>query len=143
MATPGANEHVLGTILLALVGGAVSSARRDSYQVRERIAGTKRFSFRAPALHLVCAAACTAGERAARASRSGVMRKSAYDPVTLRVTWNGEEPCLVGDELVTRTGRRYMVLQMTGKTFRCMVLPAGSPISGRQWCLTWNKRERK
>lgn len=71
------------------------------------------------------------------------MRKAAYDPVTLRVTWNGKEPCQAGDELVTRTGRRYMVLATAGKTFRCMVLPADSPVSGRQWNLTWNTRQRK
>lgn len=38
------------------------------------------------------------------------MRKKAFDPVTFRVTWHGDDACLAGDELVTRTGRRYLVL---------------------------------
>lgn len=71
------------------------------------------------------------------------MRKRAYDPVKLNVTWNGDEPCQKGDELVTRTGRRYLVLDMCGKSFHCMVLPDDSPAAERQWVLTWNKRRKK
>lgn len=71
------------------------------------------------------------------------MRKAPYDPVTLRVTWNGTDPCSVGDELVTRTGRRYLVLRMSGKRFDCMVLPHDSPVEGLQWNLTWNKSKRR
>jgi hypothetical protein len=68
------------------------------------------------------------------------MPKAPYDHVKLRVTWHGTEPCEVGDELVTRTGRRYQVLAMKGKRFDCMVLPPDASLQSKQWCLTWNSR---
>ena len=69
------------------------------------------------------------------------MRKAPYDHVKLRVTWNGSEPCQVGDELVTRTGRRYQVMEMRGKQFDCMVLPHDTSVQSTQWILTWNRRK--
>jgi len=67
------------------------------------------------------------------------MPKAPYDPVTLRVTWHSSEPCEVGDELVTRTGRRYQVLRIKGKRFDCIVLPRDAGVESRQWTLTWNR----
>lgn len=68
------------------------------------------------------------------------MRKAPYEHVTLRVTWEGDDPCEIGDELVTRTGRRYQVMEISGKRFGCMVLPADASVQSKQWCLTWNRR---
>ena len=68
------------------------------------------------------------------------MPKAPYDHVKLRVTWHGSGPCQVGDELVTRTGRRYQVLTMKGKQFGCIVLPPAASVQSKQWCLTWNSR---
>lgn len=69
------------------------------------------------------------------------MPKAPYDHVKLRVTWHGPEPCEVGDELVTKTGRRYQVLEMKGKQFQCMVLPKDASVQSRQWMFTWNSRK--
>lgn len=69
------------------------------------------------------------------------MRKAAFDQVKLRVTWNGERPCEVGDELVTGTGRRYQVLSIKGKQYTCMVLPGDASVQSTQWNLTWNRRK--
>lgn len=70
------------------------------------------------------------------------MPKAPYDPVKLNVTWSGE-PCQVGDELVTRTGRRYMILKISGKSFYCMVLPKDEIVVSAQWNLTWNRYKSK
>jgi hypothetical protein len=59
------------------------------------------------------------------------------------VTWNGAEPCELGDELITRTGRRYLVLGIKGKQFSCMVLPPDAKVESSQWLLTWNSRSKK
>jgi len=71
------------------------------------------------------------------------MRKAPYDPVTLRVTWHGAEPCESGDELITGTGRRYLVLKIKGMRFDCMVLPKDAPVESRQWELIWNSRNKR
>lgn len=68
------------------------------------------------------------------------MPKAPFDHVKLRVTWHGAEPCEVGDELVTGTGRRYQVLEMKGKRFLCMVLPKNASVQSKQWALTWDSR---
>lgn len=68
------------------------------------------------------------------------MPKAPYDQVKLQVTWHGTQPCQVGDELVTGTGRRYQVLDMKGKRFVCMVLPRDASVQSTQWTLTWNSR---
>jgi hypothetical protein len=71
------------------------------------------------------------------------MLKAPYDNVTLRVTWHGLDPCEIGDELVTRTGRRYQVLAISGKRFQCMVLPKDASVQSNQWALTWNSRKKQ
>lgn len=64
--------------------------------------------------------------------------------VTLSVTWqDGDSPCELGDELVTVTGRRYMVMRVKGKRHECMVLPNDADVQGRQYTLTWNKRTKR
>ena len=68
------------------------------------------------------------------------MPKAPFDHVKLRVTWHGEMPCEVGDELVTSTGRRYQVLSIKGKQYICMVLPDDASVQSTQWNLTWNRR---
>lgn len=69
--------------------------------------------------------------------------KSSYSLVTLRVTWNSPFPCEVGDELVTRTGRRYQVMEMKGKAFHCMILPNDATVQSTQHKLVWNQRSKR
>jgi len=68
------------------------------------------------------------------------MPKAPYDHVKLRVIWNGSDPCEIGDELITATGRRYQVLEIKGKQFHYMVLPHDASVQSNQWNLTWNRR---
>ncbi len=71
------------------------------------------------------------------------MMRKAYDMVVLRVTWGDHDPCEVGDELVTRTGRRYQIMAIKGKRHDCMVLPLEADVQSKQWTLTWNKRNKR
>jgi hypothetical protein len=70
------------------------------------------------------------------------VKRKPYDMVVLRVTWHGD-PCEVGDELVTGTGRRYQIMAIRGKRHDCMVLPADAEVQSKQWMLVWNKRNKR
>lgn len=71
------------------------------------------------------------------------MAKQPYDPVKIRlVEWQGEKPD-VGDELVTKTGRRYQILRINGKTHHCIILPADAEVQGKQHGLYWIPRKRR
>jgi len=67
--------------------------------------------------------------------------KADWDPVKLRVAW-GEVP-EPGDVLELRTGRRYQVFRVAGKTLHCWVLPRTEPVEARviPWC--WSPRRRR
>ncbi|APR40011.1 hypothetical protein [Paraburkholderia sp. SOS3] len=74
--------------------------------------------------------------------------KRAWDPVKLRVaSWEAPAPeC--GDELLTRTGRRYRILEVRTRRgaivgLDCMVLPKSEPASGRIFNWVWNVRGRQ
>ncbi len=69
--------------------------------------------------------------------------KRAWDPVTLtRIWWDGPEP-RPGDGLVTKTGRKYLILEVKGKRLHCMVLPKEETIDGRTFEWTWAERKRR
>lgn len=53
-------------------------------------------------------------------TRAGLVRKVG-EAVKLRVAW-GDVP-LAGDGLWLRSGRRYLVREVRGKTLHCTVLP--------------------
>ena len=59
--------------------------------------------------------------------------------VKLRVSWGDvPEP---GDELrMRKTGHRYLVLTVRGKTLRCQVLAADEPTTGRVISWRWAPR---
>jgi len=64
--------------------------------------------------------------------------------VKLRVSF-GDIPD-AGDELVmVSTGRRYQVLRVSGRTLRCLVLPADAETDpeSRVWSWQWTSRKRK
>ena len=84
------------------------------------------------------------------------MTARAWDPVSLTVKWwSGEIPS-TGDELRTRTGRRYQILRVVLRRkeraaqergpisrLECMVLPPREPIKGRTFEWVWAPRGRR
>jgi hypothetical protein len=69
--------------------------------------------------------------------------KRAWDQVKLTVLfWEGGKP-EAGDELHTRTGRRYLILNASEKKLTCLVLPKDEPMTaGRVFHWEWGKRGR-
>lgn len=66
--------------------------------------------------------------------------KRAWDQVKLTILgWDGDKPD-TGDELRTRTGRRYLILSFVGKRLTCLVLPKDEPIKGKVFHWEWGKR---
>ena len=70
--------------------------------------------------------------------------KAAWDHVTFRVspTDPGAPAPEPGDEMRTRTGRRYQILKITPKTVSCLVLPKDAEVQGKVWIWEWNRRRR-
>ena len=69
--------------------------------------------------------------------------KAAWDQVRLTVKWwVGVKP-EGGDELRTRTGRRYQVLEVQEKALVCLVLPKDAPVQGKVFVWEWGRREKK
>lgn len=69
--------------------------------------------------------------------------KSVWDRVTFRVSsWIGDPP-ESGDELMTRTGRRYQILEVKPRALVCLVLPSDAPVQGRVFMWEWGKRKKK
>lgn len=69
------------------------------------------------------------------------MPSPPWSQVKLRVSW-GEIPD-VGDELRFRTGRRYQVISVKGRSLRCLVLPADAPVQGRVLDWMWAPKKKK
>lgn len=68
--------------------------------------------------------------------------KTAWDRVKLRVNfWEGDGP-VGGDELRTRTGRRYQIVSVKGRTLDCLVLPVDAEVQGRVFCWEWGTRNK-
>ncbi|WP_431276251.1 hypothetical protein ACQ858_08355 [Variovorax ureilyticus] len=61
--------------------------------------------------------------------------KQAWDPVKLRCCW-GDVPD-PGDVLEMRTGRRYQVLRVRGRTMHCIVLPTTHKLTRGTRVLSW------
>ncbi len=59
----------------------------------------------------------------------------------LRVTWwDGPEP-EAGDELETRTGRRYLIVRVLARSLDCLVVPRDAPAAaGRVFRWEWTRR---
>ena len=69
--------------------------------------------------------------------------KQAWDETKLtRLWWDGQEP-VAGDGLRTGTGRTYLILEVRGRTLRCLVLPKGEPIKGTVFGWAWARRRRR
>ncbi|CAB3739892.1 hypothetical protein LMG22037_06338 [Paraburkholderia phenoliruptrix] len=67
--------------------------------------------------------------------------KPPWSLVKLRVSsWDGDMP-VAGDELVTRTGRRYQILEVKPKALICFVLPRDAPIEGHVFWWYWDRRD--
>lgn len=69
------------------------------------------------------------------------MKAPAWAMVKLSVAW-GEVPGF-GDTLKMRSGRRYQVIGVKGRTLSCLVLPADAPSEGRVIDWRWAPRRRK
>jgi hypothetical protein len=68
--------------------------------------------------------------------------RSAWDGGKLRVN-GGDGPAREGgDELRTRTGRRYQIIAITGRSLECLVLPADAKIQGRVFHWKWGTRSK-
>ncbi len=68
--------------------------------------------------------------------------KAAWDRVKLRFDyWEGDGP-VGGDELRTRTGRRYQIVSVNRRTLDCLVLPADAEVQGRVFRWEWRTRYR-
>lgn len=69
------------------------------------------------------------------------MKAPAWSRVKLRVAFGDvPEP---SDILEFRTGRRYQVLIVRGKTLHCLVLPADAEADGRVLPWEWAPRKRR
>lgn len=71
------------------------------------------------------------------------MRKPAGAIISLRLTWIGPHPPIVGDWLYTASGRQYEVEEIHGKRHVCRVLPIelDEPGEGfRRLLFHWDKR---
>lgn len=70
-----------------------------------------------------------------------IAMKRAWEPVKLRVAWGDvPEP---SDVLELRTGRRYQVLRVAGKTLHCVVLPVGHEVERWARVLPWQWASRR
>jgi len=68
--------------------------------------------------------------------------KQAWDETKLtRLWWHGQEP-VPGDGLRTSTGRTYLILEVRGRTLRCLVLPRGEPVDGTVFEWAWARRRK-
>lgn len=68
--------------------------------------------------------------------------KRIGEPVVLRrIWWNGPEP-VSGDTLRTRTGRRYLILEVEGKRLDCVVIAPDhvSAEGSLEFNWTWGQR---
>lgn len=66
--------------------------------------------------------------------------KKVGEPVTLTVHWwNGPLP-QTGDALRTRTGRRYLILEVRSNKLDCVVLSSNAQVEGHEFQWTWRKR---
>jgi hypothetical protein len=71
--------------------------------------------------------------------------RSAWDRVKFRVNRTDPEAPLPepGDEMRTRTGRRYQILKITPKSVTCLVLPRDAEVQGKVWIWEWNSGGRR
>jgi hypothetical protein len=71
--------------------------------------------------------------------------KAPWDRVTFRLSKTQQDPDLPrpepGDEMRTRTGRRYQILKITPKSVTCLVLPKDAVVQGKVWRWEWNSRK--
>lgn len=79
-------------------------------------------------------------ERAALAMAREMAQAPPYARVELRMAF-GVEP-RPGTELHTRTGRRYEVLGVRGKTITGLVLPATEPVAKKVLFWEWGPRTK-
>ena len=76
-------------------------------------------------------------------SKAALERRVGEQVRLRRLWWDGPEPT-AGDELRTRSGRRYLVCEVRGKTIVCRVLPLDAEqLAGRVWHWEWANRTRK
>lgn len=68
--------------------------------------------------------------------------KAHWDETTLTARWWIGPPPQEGDGLITRTGRKYLILGIRGKRLRCLILPPEETIEGRWFQWTWSPRRR-
>lgn len=57
-----------------------------------------------------------------------------------RLWWDGPEP-RCGDALITRTGRKYLITAIRGKTLECLRLRSGKGLLGRIFRWRWGGRK--
>lgn len=69
------------------------------------------------------------------------MRKRPWDPAKLRIAWGDPPP--VPAVLVFRSGRRYQVLAVHGKTVHTIVLPPDERGEGPECPWSWASRKKK
>jgi hypothetical protein len=68
--------------------------------------------------------------------------RGAWERVKLRFKNQASDGPVGGDELRTRTGRRYQIVAVKGRTFDCIVLPAGAEVQGRVFLWEWDSRNK-
>jgi len=68
--------------------------------------------------------------------------KGLHDRITLtRISWNAQEP-VPGDALVTRTGRKYLIMDVNAKKLSCMVVSKDEQIYGTTFEWHWAPRSK-
>jgi len=70
--------------------------------------------------------------------------KQAWQRSKLSVRWWHGAPPVPGDELHTKTGRRYLIVRVLPKALDCLVLPADEPVTaGSVFLWEWAPRSRR
>lgn len=58
-----------------------------------------------------------------------------------RAWWDAKEP-ESGDHLVTKKGRRYLILNVRGKALTCQVVAPTERTEGAEFLWAWSSRDR-
>ena len=75
--------------------------------------------------------------------RSASRGKPIGEFVRLTVKWWDGIPPRPGDGLVTKTGRRYLILAISKAALTCAVVGADHPFKGCVWKWQWASRRRR
>jgi hypothetical protein len=84
------------------------------------------------------------GTQPGQVLRQHARRQAAVgDSVVLTCMWSDGDPPEPGDILETRTGRRYLILEVRGRRLACVVVDGQATTTGRILTWAWAGRQRR